>query len=356
MEFLGFAAGAEPVAVGHGRRQALGFPAWALVNDPDNGRHALALVKDMERLARVAKSAGQRQGGLRRARGAPRRAAPHFLPTYWEQAGRAFIAAENPKGAGTCFAAARLAEQVHGLPVDEDRLRDVHLEFAFAGALTAKALSEYARQVTQRRPAAEAYDLVRTIAVRRVAGGLPPYVGMADDLKRLAKAAGLTPDAEAESVIGELIGYPAVGKAHDSFWKSYRPALLRLTLPRPGRPQPAARLLPDPPGYGKGATETWLELLDEAGALDALRSPATAPAAAAPAGGVAVGRSASSTTAAAAGAGGAARCGGPCCSPKWSTPSATSWWPAAANCGSAPRTPGSPSSTCSTSASPPGCR
>ncbi|GAA1799822.1 hypothetical protein GCM10009682_21840 [Luedemannella flava] len=289
MEFLGFAAGAEPVAVGHGRRQALGFPAWALVNDPDNGRHALALVKDMERLARVAKSKpGNAKEGYDALAVRLGAAAPHFLPTYWEQAGRAFIAAENPKGAGTCFAAARLAEQVHGLPVDEDRLRDVHLEFAFAGALTAKALSEYARQVTQRRPAAEAYDLVRTIAVRRVAGGLPPYVGMADDLKRLAKAAGLTPDAEAESVIGELIGYPAVGKAHDSFWKSYRPALLRLT-----RRDPAARsrllgLLPDPPGYGKGATETWLELLDEAGALDALRSPATAPAAAAPAGGVAV--------------------------------------------------------------------
>jgi len=36
MEFLGFAPAGEPVEVGHARRQALGFPAWALVHDPAN--------------------------------------------------------------------------------------------------------------------------------------------------------------------------------------------------------------------------------------------------------------------------------------------------------------------------------
>ncbi|MFC7483528.1 hypothetical protein ACFQX7_30835 [Luedemannella flava] len=46
-------------------------------------------------------------------------------------------------------------------------------------------------------------------------------------------------------------------------------------------------MLPDPPGYGDDATDGWLALLDEAGALDALRSPASAPSVAAPAGGVA---------------------------------------------------------------------
>ena len=55
MEFLGCAVETQ-TPVGVGVRQALGFPAWALVNDPANGRHALAMVKEMERLARVAKS------------------------------------------------------------------------------------------------------------------------------------------------------------------------------------------------------------------------------------------------------------------------------------------------------------
>src|SRR5262249_26106766 len=149
-----------PVPVGHARRQALGFPAWALVNDPANGRHALAMVKEMERLARVARTKpGNAKEGYDLLATRLGAAAPPFLPTFWEQAGRAYLAAENAKMAGTSFGAARQAEQVHGLTIDEDRLADVHLEFAFAGALPAKALSEYARQVSQRRSAAEAFDL-----------------------------------------------------------------------------------------------------------------------------------------------------------------------------------------------------
>jgi hypothetical protein len=287
MEFLGFAPAAEPVPVGHARRQALGFPAWALVNDPANGRHALALVKEMERLARVAKvKPGNAKEGYDALAGRLGSAAPHFLPTFWEQAGRAFLAAENGKMAGTCFGAARQAEQVHGLPIDEDRVADVHLEFAFAGALPAKALSEYARQVSARRSPAEAFDLVRAISVRRVAGGLPPYVGMADDLKRLAKAAGRQPDAEAESLLGELLTYPAMMKAHQGVWKAYRPALVRLSTrdavlpdstpqasPEAVREQ-LLRILPDPPGWNVDMTEDWLDLLESAGALGDLRSGA----------------------------------------------------------------------------------
>jgi len=288
LEFLGFAPAAKPVAVGHGRRQALGFPAWALINDPANGRHALALVKEMERLARLAKSKpGNAKDGYDELARRLDAAVPHFLPTFWEQAGRAYVAAENGKAAGTCFAAARLAEQVHGLPIDEDRLSDVHLEFAFAGALTAKALSEYARAIVDRQPAPEAYRLVRAIALRRVAGGLPPSVSMADDLRRLAKAAGLKPDAEAESMVADLLAYPAIAKAHEGFWKAYRAPLLRLAKRDPAVRGKLLALLPDPPGWDVDITEDWLALLEDAGAADALRSPDTAPAAARPAGGVA---------------------------------------------------------------------
>jgi len=287
MEFLGFAAQGRPVAVGNGRRRALGFPAWALVNDPANGRHALALVKDMARLARMARSrpgaAKEDYDALATRLGS---AAPHFLPTFWEQAGRAYLAAENAKMAGTCFAAARGAEQVHGLVVDEERLREVHLEFALAGALTAKAVTEYSRQVVARRPAGEAYELVRTIATRRVAGGLPPYVGLADDLKRLARTAGLDPAAEAESVLADLLTYPAVARSHEGFWKSYRPALVRLARRDPTVRGRLLAMLPDPPGWNADMTDDWLALLDDAGATDALRAPDKAPPEAAPAGGV----------------------------------------------------------------------
>jgi hypothetical protein len=288
MEFLGFAAEGRPATVGHGRRQALGFPAWALVNDPANGRHALALVKDMARLARVAMTKpGNAKDGYEALANRLGAAAPHFLPTFWEEAGRAFLAAENAKMAGTCFAAARQAEQVHGLAVDEDRLREVHLEFALAGALTAKAVTEYARQVATRRPAAEAYELVRTIAARRVAGGLPPYVGLAEDLKRLAKAAGLDPEEQAAAMVAELLTYPAVTKAHEGFWKSYRPTLVRLAKKTPAVRGRLLAIMPDPPGYDADPTTLWLDLLAAAGAIDVLHAPDKAPADARPTDGVA---------------------------------------------------------------------
>ncbi|WP_034590611.1 hypothetical protein [Hamadaea tsunoensis] len=275
MEFLGFAPAAAPVPVGVARRQALGFPAWALVHDPANGRHALALVKEMEKLARVARSKpGNARDGYEELAGRLGAAAPQFLPTFWEQAGRAFVAADNQRMAGSCFTDARRAEQVHGLVIDEERVRDVHLEFAFAGALTATMLGEYARGVSDRRPAAEAYQLVKTLALRRVAGGLAPHASMAADLARLAKAAGLDAEKEADAVVGQLLGYPAMGRAHPSVWKSYRRSLVRL-----GKRDAEVRgrllaIVPEPPGWRTDMTDEWLELLEACGAAADLVAPA----------------------------------------------------------------------------------
>ncbi|MEU2775775.1 hypothetical protein ABZ646_23285, partial [Streptomyces sp. NPDC007162] len=44
LEFLGLAREPEAPEVGQVRRETLGFPAWALVHDPANGHHALALI------------------------------------------------------------------------------------------------------------------------------------------------------------------------------------------------------------------------------------------------------------------------------------------------------------------------
>ncbi|WBB52455.1 hypothetical protein [Verrucosispora sp. WMMD573] len=275
MEFLGFSRTAEPTPVGTARRQSLGFPAWALINDPANGRHALAMVKDMARLARTAASKpGNAREGYQQLAARLGAAAPHFLPTFWEEAGRAFRAADNPRMAGGCFAEARRAEQVHGLTVDEERLREVHLEFAFAGALTAKMLTEYSRAVATRRPAPEAYELVRTLAIRRVAGGLAPYAGMAEDLRRLAKAAGVDAEEQAEAVIRQLLAFPAMTRSSEAVWKAYRKPLTRLARRDPAVRMRLVEILPEPPGWSTDVTDFWLELLDAAGTLDLLRDEA----------------------------------------------------------------------------------
>ncbi|WP_436521034.1 hypothetical protein [Actinoplanes sp. HUAS TT8] len=271
MEFLGFAADATPVEVGRAPRQALGFPAWALVHDPAAARPALALVPDMERLARVApvKPGTARDGyqALARRLG---ETAPRLLPTFWEQAGRAFIAADNLRAAGTCFAEARRAEQTHGLAVDEERVRDVHLEFALAGALTAGMLSAYARDVIGRKSQTQAYELVKALSLRRVAGGLPPHGTMAADLNRLAAAAGLDAEREADEVAALLLTYPATARGPAALWRSYRKSLIRV-----GKRDAVVRarlleILPNPPFSDFALGDLWLEVLEATGALAGL--------------------------------------------------------------------------------------
>jgi hypothetical protein len=280
MDHLGFSP-TGAVEVGHGRRQALGFPAWALVHDPANGRHALAMVQAMEKLARVARNKpGTAREGYRELADRLGAAAPQLLPTFWEQAGRAYLAADNPRMAGTCFTEARKAERVHGLIVDEVRVRDVHLEFAFVGALTAAMLTAYSREVLGRKAEPEAYQLVKTLCLRRVAGGLPPHAGMAADLRRLAGAAGLDADREADEVAARLLTYPAMTRGQASVWTSYRESLIRL-----GKQDATVRarllaIVPDGEGWTAEGADQWLRLLADTGATGALTGTGSGPSAA----------------------------------------------------------------------------
>ncbi|MGX1254395.1 hypothetical protein RKD48_006906 [Streptomyces ambofaciens] len=104
LDFLGLVRDAETPEVGQVRRETLGFPAWALVNDPANGHHALALVKDVERLARQAKSRpGTAKEGFEKLGERLGRAVPHFLPTFYEQAARIFLQFDNTTYAAAFF-------------------------------------------------------------------------------------------------------------------------------------------------------------------------------------------------------------------------------------------------------------
>ncbi|MFC5288263.1 hypothetical protein ACFPM7_14480 [Actinokineospora guangxiensis] len=266
-EYLGFDAPTSTEAVGTGRRSALGFPAWALINDPANARHALNLVKDVERLARTARSkAGAAKDGFTALGEMLGRSAPHFLPTFYEQAGRIFLEHGNDTYAATMFGKAREAEEVHSLDVDPDRLREVFLEFAFAGALTAKALSAHAKGLGKRYDPAAAHELFLTLCVERTRGGLPPYTGMPEDLRRLAKAAKLDLAAEDERLLRAVLDSSAIDRAGAGFWKSYRAALVRLAT---ADAQIRAALLTFVPDSA-AAVELWLGILGECGATEAL--------------------------------------------------------------------------------------
>jgi MoxR-like ATPase len=56
LAFLGFAPAEASEPLARAPRRALGFPSWVLVNDPARAGQALAVVKDMERAAHLART------------------------------------------------------------------------------------------------------------------------------------------------------------------------------------------------------------------------------------------------------------------------------------------------------------
>ncbi|MFE6186399.1 hypothetical protein ACFQ6U_18450 [Streptomyces sp. NPDC056465] len=270
LEFLGLARTDEAPVVGQVRRETLGFPAWALVNDPANGHHALALVKDIERLGRQARTrAGAAKEGFDALGTRLGRAVPHFLPTYYEQVARLFLQAENTSYAASFFGKAREAERVHGLVVDEDRQRAVFLEFAFAGALTVKALRQYVRDLVARLAPADAWAQYRRLLVERCAAGMPPYAALPQDVRALVKAAGLDREAAERELVADLVDSPGIVRAPASFWTAYRPALV--TLAQQDTAVRARLLGFFPESFSESGRDSdgengWLALLAESGA------------------------------------------------------------------------------------------
>lgn len=269
--FLGLTPDAEPEVVGLGQRQALGFPEWVLVHHPADGHHALAVVPELERIARQARSKpGNALDAYQALAAELAVAVPHFLPTFFEQAGRVFLGVENTTYAARMFTRARTVEAEFGLPLDADRLDAVFLEFALAGALPVKTLSAYAKDLARRLPAAEAFQRFRRLCVRRTAGGLAPSTQTAADLRRMARAAGADVDAEERAYLRDLLALPGTLRAPYGWWKAHRAALVALA-----RQDPAVRgtLLTVMPSGDTELVRLWLEILTDSGATAGLTDP-----------------------------------------------------------------------------------
>ncbi|MFB6815438.1 DNA-binding protein [Streptomyces sp. NPDC056347] len=263
--FLGLEPHGEPAVVGLGRRRELGFPEWVLVHHPEDGHHALAVVPELDRLARQARTKPKAAlDACHELAGRLAQSVPHFLPLFYEQAARVFLGVENSTYAGQLFGRARASEAQHGLTVDENRLDAVFLEFALAGALPVKVLTGYGKDLSARLAPAEAYERFRRLCVRRTAGGLAPSAQAATELKRLARAAALSGNEAEQDYLAELLPLPATLRAAAGWWKSHRGALVALA-----RRVPSVRgtlLSMDPPGDNGETAELWLGILADSGA------------------------------------------------------------------------------------------
>src|SRR5262249_3183579 len=197
MEFLGFEAPAVSAPIALQQRRSLGFAAWALINDPGNARYATDPGRRWKAAARQARSKpGHAWDAYTEMAKDLGRSVRHFLPPFWEEAGRSFKDLGNQTYAGRALTKSLEAERVHALESDRARRRDVVLEFVLAGCLSGNALSDYGNDLQSHYAPEEAFTIFRDLCVRRTRGGMSPWATLPKDFVKLAKAAGLDGDQE----------------------------------------------------------------------------------------------------------------------------------------------------------------
>lgn len=273
--FLGLTPAEEPATVGLGLRQSLNFPEWVVVNHPDDGHHALAVVPELERIARLAKSTPRfAVDGYHALASRLAKAVPHFLPTFYEQAGRVLLSESETTYATQMFNRARKAETEYGLDVDPDRLDAVYVEFAVAGALPATALAGYAKELAARLPADVALDRFCELCIRGTAAGLTPSTQTANAMRRMVRAAAKAGDAAAAEerewmYLLQLLKLPTTLDAPAGWWKVHLPALVALCREHPKVRGILLLLMPSDDWEGN-TLPRWLDLLIATGATAGL--------------------------------------------------------------------------------------
>ncbi|MGW4498798.1 hypothetical protein ACWENR_09280, partial [Micromonospora sp. NPDC004336] len=284
--FLGLAPAAEPAVVGLGPRRPLAFPEWVLVHHPDDGRHALAVVPELQKLAKQARSRPKAAlDGHLAVADRFARTLPHFLPTFFEQAARVFQAAGQDAYALQLFNKARKAEAQHGLPVDPARLDEVYAEFVSAKVVSATALAAYAKELAARLPADEALERFCRLALRAATAGVVPSAQSANAVNRLVRAATKAARASAgtkaakaaaaaaadreAAYLTELLRLPAAAQAPAGWWKAHLPAVTTLA----GRDPAVRGGLLDLMPADRDDLAAWLALLTGTGALAGLTDP-----------------------------------------------------------------------------------
>ncbi|MGI5350450.1 hypothetical protein ACQEU8_20065 [Streptomyces sp. CA-250714] len=267
---IGYSAPDVGEAVAAGHRPALRYPAWAMVHDPAHAEVALSAGVEMARAGRLV---GPRPGpALEEFQRIAATLPADHLPVFWEEVGRMFVAAGRDKQGAMMFGRARAADRHANLGPDPARRRAVFLEFALAGALSAKDIKAYVAELSQEADPVEAYRELRELAVRRTGGGLPPWPEMLKQTGKLAKAAGLDVVTEHRLLLESLVDMPALWRAADTFWTAQRKLLVpAVAASATLRKRLLWQLTEAPPSE---MDIWWCSLLEETGALDQLAGDA----------------------------------------------------------------------------------
>ena len=252
--------------VGYASAQKVGFPTWSILSDPANAHYVRNLATRLQLVEQQARKRPQAtQKKLVELATEFADSMPHLIPIFLEEVARIYVRINQAPIASQFFNQAREIERKFDVEVDPRRHAAIFQEFTRMGVIGVKEFATEARKAAKRLPPQEAYDYFFGLCVDRCRAGGLAYSCMASDLRRLAKAAGISAKESDRRLVTNILGLAGFYQAATGFFRDIRPTLVQLVR---DNPQWHDKLLLAKPK--KLTIEEYFELLRETGVYDVL--------------------------------------------------------------------------------------
>ena len=252
--------------VGYASAQKVGFPTWSILSDPANAHYVRNLAAHLQLVEQQAREHPQAtQKKLVELATEFADSMPHLIPIFLEEVARIYVRINQAPIASQFFNQAREIERKFDVEVDPCRHAAMFQEFTRMGVIGVKEFATEARKAAKRLPPQEAYDYFFGLCVDRCRAGGLAYSQMASDLRRLAKAAGISAKESDRRLVTNILGLAGFYQAATGFFRDIRPTLVQLVR---DNPQWHDKLLLAKPK--KLTIEEYFELMRETGVYDGL--------------------------------------------------------------------------------------
>ena len=257
---------ADGQVVGYASAQKVGFPTWSIFSDPANAHYVRNLAAHLQLVEQQARKRPQAtQKKLVELATEFTDSMPHLIPIFLEEVARIYVRINQVPIASQFFNQAREIERKFDVEVDPHRHAAMFQEFTRMGVVGVKEFATEARKAAKRLPPQEAYDYFFGLCVDRCRVGGLAYSQMASDLRRLAKAAGISAKESDRRLVTNILGLAGFYQAATGFFRDIRPTLVQLVR---DNPQWHDKLLLAKPK--KLTIEEYFELMRETGVYDGL--------------------------------------------------------------------------------------
>ncbi|MEU3660375.1 hypothetical protein AB0E77_11535 [Streptomyces sp. NPDC032940] len=200
--------------------------------------------------------------------------APALLITLLDETADLALRHEDRPTAAAWFGRARTCERTQAREAGEEWLLRRYLTYAEAGALSATTLRAWVRDLAVKGVATPAHLTdFRDVVIRRMRASSEVYPQLAQDLRKLAKAAGADPESELATLLEEIFRTGHFPLNDKKFWADCLTgtAVDLVTERAPGTPR---TMLDQRPHRDLAGSGLWLSLLERTGALALLTGEA----------------------------------------------------------------------------------